>query len=99
MGADHTAGLTYRMPWNKGKQAENSLQAQIRAATCDAYGYCLNSLPGGRASIYQFFADLMNARYGIQYDAAGYHGDRKADSQGPARLQRKDGIQQNRYQQ
>jgi aldehyde:ferredoxin oxidoreductase len=65
MGADHTAGLTYRMPRSKSRQRENSLQAQIRAATCDAYGYCLNSLPGGRASIYQFFADLMNARYGI----------------------------------
>jgi aldehyde:ferredoxin oxidoreductase len=65
MGADHTAGLTYRMPRNKSKQGENSLQAQIKAATCDAYGYCLNSVPGGRASIYQFFADLMNARYGI----------------------------------
>ncbi len=69
MGADHTAGLTYRLPRSKSKQAENSLQAQIKAATCDAYGYCLNSLPGGRASIYQFFADLMNARYGINISA------------------------------
>ena len=64
MGADHTAGLTYRNPKNKDKQVENSLKSQIQAATCDAFGYCLNSVPGGRASIYQFFADLMNARYG-----------------------------------
>ena len=66
MGADHTAGLTYRIPKNRDKQAENSLRSQIQAATCDAFGYCLNSVPGGRASIYQFFADLMNARYGLR---------------------------------
>ncbi len=65
MGADHTAGLTYRNPRNRDKQAENSLRSQIQATTCDAFGYCLNSVPGGRASIYQFFADLMNARYGL----------------------------------
>jgi alcohol dehydrogenase class IV len=66
MGADHTAGLTYRIPRSRDKQAENSLRSQIQAATCDAFGYCLNSVPGGRASIYQFFADLMNARYGLR---------------------------------
>jgi aldehyde:ferredoxin oxidoreductase len=66
MGADHTAGLTYRMPKTREKQAENSLKSQIQAATCDAFGYCLNSIPGGRASIYQFFADLINARYGLR---------------------------------
>jgi aldehyde:ferredoxin oxidoreductase len=66
MGADHTAGLTYKMPRDKDKQAENSLRSQIQAATCDAFGYCLNSVPGGRASIYQFFSDLMNARYGFR---------------------------------
>jgi aldehyde:ferredoxin oxidoreductase len=66
MGADHTAGLTYRIPRNKDRQAENSLRSQIQAATCDAFGYCLNSVPGGRTSIYQFFSDLMNARYGLQ---------------------------------
>ncbi len=66
MGADHTAGLTYRNPRNRDKQAENSLRSQIQAATCDAFGYCLNSVPGGRASIYPFFADLINARYGLQ---------------------------------
>jgi len=65
MGADHTAGLTYKIPRNKDKQAENSLKSQIQAATCDAFGYCLNAVPGGRASIYQFFADLMHARYGL----------------------------------
>jgi aldehyde:ferredoxin oxidoreductase len=66
MGADHTAGLTYKIPRNREKQAENSLKSQIQAATCDAFGYCLNSVPGGRASIYQFIADLMNARYGFR---------------------------------
>jgi alcohol dehydrogenase class IV len=66
MGADHTAGLTYKNPRGRDKQAENSLKSQIQAATCDAFGYCLNSVPGGRASIYPFFADLMNARYGLR---------------------------------
>ena len=66
MGADHTAGLTYKMPRNKDRQAENSLKSQIQAATCDAFGYCLNAVPGGRTSIYQFFADLTNARYGLR---------------------------------
>src|SRR5512139_1571149 len=66
MGADHTAGLTYKIPRDKDKQAENSLRSQVQAATCDAFGYCLNSVPGGRASLYQFFSDLMNARYGLR---------------------------------
>ena len=47
MGADHTAGLTYKIPKSRDKQAENSLKSQIQAATCDAFGYCLNSVPGG----------------------------------------------------
>lgn len=65
MGADHTAGLTYRIPKSKERQVENSLGAQIRATTCDAMGYCLNALPGGRESIYSYFAELLNARFGL----------------------------------
>ena len=65
MGADHTAGLTYRIPLQKTGQIANSLRAQIQAATCDTFGYCLNSVPGGQASIYVFLADLINARYGV----------------------------------
>src|SRR4030042_5654406 len=64
VGADHTPGLTYRIPKNKNQQVENSLKSQIQAATCDAFGYCLNSVPGS-ASVYPFFAGLMNARYGL----------------------------------
>lgn len=64
MGADHTAGLTYRIPKNKKKQAENSLRSQVQSATCDAFGYCINAVPG--KSIYAFFAELMNARYGLK---------------------------------
>ena len=69
MGADHTAGLTYRMPREKDKQAENSLRSQVQAAVCDTFGYCLNAVPGGQASIYDFFADLMNGRYGTRLSA------------------------------
>jgi aldehyde:ferredoxin oxidoreductase len=65
MGADHTAGLTYRIPSQKTGQIANSLRAQIQAATCDTFGYCLNSVPGRQASIYVFLADLMSARYGV----------------------------------
>jgi aldehyde:ferredoxin oxidoreductase len=64
MGADHTAGLTYRIPRSKTKQAENSLKAQVQAAVCDAFGYCLNAVPGGRTSLYPFLADMLNARFG-----------------------------------
>ena len=64
MGADHTAGLTYRISKDRRGQAENSLRSQIRAATCDAFGYCLNSVPGSRP-VYPFLADLMNARFGL----------------------------------
>lgn len=69
MGADHTAGLTYRIPLAKTGQIANSLRAQIQAATCDTFGYCLNSVPGGRTSIYAFLADLLNARYGLNLTA------------------------------
>ena len=68
MGADHTAGLTYRIPKNKDKQVENSLKFQIQAATCDAFGYCLNAVPA--RSIYPFFAGLMNGRYGLKMTPA-----------------------------
>jgi aldehyde:ferredoxin oxidoreductase len=64
MGADHTAGLTYRLPKDKNDQIETSLKTQIKAAACDAFGYCLNSVPGGEP-VYPFFADLMNARFGL----------------------------------
>jgi aldehyde:ferredoxin oxidoreductase len=69
MGADHNAGLTYKIPGEKKGQIENSLAFQIRAATCDTIGYCLNSVPGGPTSVYEFFASLLNARYGIDLTA------------------------------
>jgi len=64
MGADHTAGLTYRQPKEKKEQIETSLATQIKAAACDAFGYCLNAVPGGEP-VYPFFAKLMNARFGL----------------------------------
>jgi aldehyde:ferredoxin oxidoreductase len=66
MGADHTAGLTYKRPLAKNGQVLNSLRFQLRAATCDTFGYCLNSVPGRQASIYDFIADLLNARFGVE---------------------------------
>ena len=64
MGADHTAGLTYRQPKEKKEQIQTSLATQIKAAACDAFGYCLNAVPGGEP-VYPFFAQLMNARFGL----------------------------------
>ena len=64
MGADHTAGLTYRTPLRKSGQGRNSLRTQIKATVCDTLGYCINALPGGRASLYGFIRDLLKARYG-----------------------------------
>jgi aldehyde:ferredoxin oxidoreductase len=66
MGADHTAGLTYRNPLQKTGQAANSLRFQVAASACDTFGYCLNAVPGGQASIYSFLADLLTARYGTK---------------------------------
>ena len=64
-GPDHTAGLTYKAPLKKSGQIKNSIRAQIKSATCDTIGYCLNATPGGAASLYGFFRDLLNARYGL----------------------------------
>jgi aldehyde:ferredoxin oxidoreductase len=65
MGADHTAGLTYKRPLDRDGQVLNSLRFQLRAAACDTFGYCLNSVPGRQASIYEFVADLLKARFGV----------------------------------
>jgi len=64
MGADHTAGLTYKTPLDPKGQIKNSVRAQIKAATCDSFGYCLNAVPGGQASMYEFFAKMLSARFG-----------------------------------
>jgi len=64
MGADHTAGLTYKTPLETQGQIYNSLRAQLKAVTCDSFGYCLNAVPGGQASIYEFFAKMLSARFG-----------------------------------
>lgn len=65
MGADHTAGLTYRQPTSKTGQIENSLRFQVHAAVCDTFGYCLNAVPGGQASLNRFLAELLAARFGV----------------------------------
>ena len=65
-GADHTAGLSYKNPLARNGQVANSLRFQLRAAACDTFGYCLNSVPGRQASIYNFVSDLLNARFGVQ---------------------------------
>jgi aldehyde:ferredoxin oxidoreductase len=68
-GADHTAGLSYKNPLSKDGQVVNSLRFQLRAAACDTFGYCLNSVPGRQASIYSFVSELLNARFGTDLSA------------------------------
>ncbi|MBU1207838.1 MAG: hypothetical protein KKH04_13060, partial [Proteobacteria bacterium] len=41
----------------------------VSTATCDTFGYCLNAVPGGQASIYEFLGDLLSARYGMNVTA------------------------------
>lgn len=70
MGADHTAAaVNYRMPLQKTGQIANSLRFQVQAAAWDTFGYCLNTVPGGQASTYDFIASLLNARYGLNLEA------------------------------
>lgn len=69
MGADHTAGITYRTPLLKTGQVANSMRFQLQAVVCDTMGYCLNAVPGGQASVYAFLADLLHARYGLAVTA------------------------------
>jgi len=69
MGADHTAGLTYKTPLRAQGQVYNSLRAQLKAVTCDSFGYCLNAVPGGKASIYELIARLLSARFGEKVTA------------------------------
>ena len=66
MGADHTAGLCYKDPLSNKGQVYNSLRFQLRAAACDTFGYCLNSLPGRQASIYNLVSELLSARFGTE---------------------------------
>ena len=67
MGADHTAALTYRIPLQKEGQIANSLRFQVQSAAWDTFGYCLNAVPGGQASTYDFLASLINARYAMNW--------------------------------
>jgi aldehyde:ferredoxin oxidoreductase len=69
MGADHTAGISYRTPLSKTGQTTNSLRAQVQAAACDTFGYCINAVPSGKVSIYSFLANLLNARFGLNLTA------------------------------
>lgn len=65
MGADHTAGLTYSNSKSKAGQIEKSLTAQILSASLDAIGYCILALPLKPYIVYDFLAEAISARYGI----------------------------------
>jgi aldehyde:ferredoxin oxidoreductase len=65
MGADHTAGISYKDPISKEGQVERSLSTQILAAMEDSMGYCLIARPGNLEAYLAFLKDLINARYGL----------------------------------
>ena len=65
MGADHTAGLTYSKPQSKEGQIEKYLRAQRLCADMDTVGYCLLALPRKPYRVYEFLAQAINARYGV----------------------------------
>ncbi|NVM29923.1 MAG: iron-containing alcohol dehydrogenase [Candidatus Helarchaeota archaeon] len=65
MGADHTAGVTYSNPQSKDGQIEKSLRAQVLSASIDTIGYCLLALPLKPYLVYDFLAEAISARYGV----------------------------------
>ncbi len=69
MGADHTAGVSYRKLGSKNGRAERSLKEQIFSATMDALGYCSLSTLSDRKTHMAFLADLINARYNLEISA------------------------------
>ncbi|HUT69387.1 MAG TPA: aldehyde ferredoxin oxidoreductase N-terminal domain-containing protein [Desulfatiglandales bacterium] len=64
MGADHTAGITYKDSLSKKGQIKRSYDEQILNATLDTVGYCMLAAPSKGALIYDVIANLLNARYG-----------------------------------
>jgi aldehyde:ferredoxin oxidoreductase len=64
MGADHTAGITYKDSLSKEGQVKRSLDEQILNATLDTIGYCMLAAPAKPDLLYDVFANLLNARYG-----------------------------------
>jgi aldehyde:ferredoxin oxidoreductase len=64
MGADHTAGITYKDSLSKEGQAKRSRDEQIMNATLDTVGYCMLAAPSNKAVFCDVIANLLNARYG-----------------------------------
>lgn len=70
MGADHTAGLTYRIPRAKERQVENSLRFQVQAATAESFGRPGNSTDQSirRPSYYRKAEGLWYSRKRLEED-------------------------------
>jgi aldehyde:ferredoxin oxidoreductase len=64
MGADHTAGITYKDSLSKEGQAKRSHDEQILNAALDTVGYCILAAPSKGALLCDVIANLLNARYG-----------------------------------
>ena len=64
MGADHTAGITYRDSLSKEGQVKRSYNKQVLMATIDTVGYCMLAMPSEENLLIEIIAKLLNARYG-----------------------------------
>ena len=64
MGADHTAGITYRDSLSKEGQVKRSYDKQVLMATIDTVGYCMLAMPSEENLLIEIIAKLLNARYG-----------------------------------
>jgi aldehyde:ferredoxin oxidoreductase len=78
MGADHTAGITYKDSLSKEGQVKRSHDEQILNATLDTVGYCMLAAPSKKALLYDVIANLLNGRYGThlngeEVSAMGLH--------------------------
>jgi aldehyde:ferredoxin oxidoreductase len=68
MGADHTAGVSYDDRLNSEGQVARSRGLQNFLATLDTLGYCILAIPGNVSALMGFFADQINARYGLNIE-------------------------------
>ena len=68
MGADHTAGLSYKNPMAKEGQVDTSLNAQVFLGMMDSMGYCLLAATIKPQPLQELLVNLINARYGLNID-------------------------------
>jgi aldehyde:ferredoxin oxidoreductase len=69
MGADHTAGISYKNPLEKNGQVDTSLTTQVFIAMLDSMGYCTLASTSKPEPLLDFLVNLTNARFGLNISA------------------------------